>query len=257
MADLKSSPGRRARSSRRAFSLIELLVVIGIIALLLAILLPILASARRAARATACMAALQQWGASFQVYVNDHRGRGVAQGPFLHMQLERGTPLFWWEVLRPGAALKETLRCPEAPEASNGTPISAMHAWGPERFWDGPDKIRGTYIGSYGFNAWLYASKDPAPTGSIRLPAKEASTIPLIFDCARWEVYPRDTDLPGLYDRGVTGSDGWMQLVAMERHRQGVNVVFLDYHVEYVPAPRLWKLKWSQDFKPRTVTLPR
>ncbi|MBK9189981.1 MAG: type II secretion system protein [Phycisphaerales bacterium] len=53
---------RRAVNLRpmRAFSLIELLVVIGVIALLIGILLPTLGQARLTGRATACAGRLQQ-----------------------------------------------------------------------------------------------------------------------------------------------------------------------------------------------------
>jgi prepilin-type N-terminal cleavage/methylation domain-containing protein len=48
------------RSRHRAFSLVELLVAIGIITLLLAMLLPVLSRVRHAGRATKCLANLQQ-----------------------------------------------------------------------------------------------------------------------------------------------------------------------------------------------------
>jgi prepilin-type N-terminal cleavage/methylation domain-containing protein/prepilin-type processing-associated H-X9-DG protein len=62
------------RSSRRGFSLIELLVVIGIIAILVALVLASLASARRQARAVKCQAAMREIANGFFLYANDHRG---------------------------------------------------------------------------------------------------------------------------------------------------------------------------------------
>lgn len=56
----------------RAFTLVELLVVISIIALLLAILVPILGHARERARRAACMANLRSIGQSIFVYAYDN-----------------------------------------------------------------------------------------------------------------------------------------------------------------------------------------
>lgn len=58
----------------RAFTLVELLVVIGIIAVLISILLPTLGAARRQAQTASCLSSLRQWGAFFQLYANENQG---------------------------------------------------------------------------------------------------------------------------------------------------------------------------------------
>jgi prepilin-type N-terminal cleavage/methylation domain-containing protein len=62
------------RTRRNAFTLVELLVVIGIIAILIAILLPALQAARRAAMTAKCSAALRELYHSTMLYVGDNRG---------------------------------------------------------------------------------------------------------------------------------------------------------------------------------------
>ena len=65
------SGGRR----RRAFTLVELLVVVGIIALLIALLMPALQKSRYEAQVTACSARLQQFVAALGVYANENKGK--------------------------------------------------------------------------------------------------------------------------------------------------------------------------------------
>lgn len=60
---------------RRAFTLIELTVVIAIIAILAAILFPVFAQAREAARKSSCQSNLQQIGLALQLYARDYNGK--------------------------------------------------------------------------------------------------------------------------------------------------------------------------------------
>jgi prepilin-type N-terminal cleavage/methylation domain-containing protein/prepilin-type processing-associated H-X9-DG protein len=66
--------GTRGKAKRAAFTLVELLVVIGIIAVLIAILLPVLSKARQAANQTKCMSNIRQIVQAFVMYENDNYG---------------------------------------------------------------------------------------------------------------------------------------------------------------------------------------
>src|SRR5207248_11496841 len=84
--------GRR----RGGFTLVELLVVIGIIALLIAILLPVMSRAREQSNRTACLSNLRSLGQAMDLYSNAHKDR-----------LPNSAPWLTWDATLAGRALLE------------------------------------------------------------------------------------------------------------------------------------------------------
>ncbi len=76
------------RQFRHGFTLVELMVVIGVIAILGAILLPALGRARESAQRAACQNNLKQWGTIFRMFASESKGAypppGVKWGPYTH-----------------------------------------------------------------------------------------------------------------------------------------------------------------------------
>lgn len=70
------------RRKSTAFTLVELLVVVAIIAVLAALLLPALTRGKARAQRVECISDLNQLGTAFQMFAHDHQGRYPMQTPF-------------------------------------------------------------------------------------------------------------------------------------------------------------------------------
>ena len=84
-------------ASRRlhAFTLVELLVVIGVVAALVALLLPALSRARENARRTVCASNLRQLAMALALYSNENRQR--YPGPATSGAAARPDDWIWWQ----------------------------------------------------------------------------------------------------------------------------------------------------------------
>jgi prepilin-type processing-associated H-X9-DG protein len=49
------------------------------------------------------------------------------------------------------------------------------------------------------------------------------------------------------------GPHGMMSYFCIDRHKNAINVVFLDGHAVRVPLADFWKLKWNASFTPKDV----
>lgn len=108
----------------RAFTLIELMIVIGIISLLAAILFPVFARAKAAAKQTGCLSNLHQIGESMLLYMNDYDDlfpNAIDNSDQVHPEQWNAFPQFQAQipkmplmqnVLQPYVKSKEIFHCP-------------------------------------------------------------------------------------------------------------------------------------------------
>ena len=159
---------RLARRGRFGFTLVELLVVIGIIALLIGILLPTLSQARKAAKSVKCLANNRSIAQAFFLFVNDNDGAFIRQteGPkFIGggMVMKVITDGGYLQLLDSNESKSKDPQIQYCPEAVDPGPINvggnsvagtANSAW--RRDFNPGDPAREAYAsaGSYTYNGW-------------------------------------------------------------------------------------------------------
>lgn len=148
---------RAGRHRRRAFTLVESLVVLAIVAVLAGILLPSLIMVRRQARAMQCASNLKQVATVILLYASDHKG----WYPPNDTTISPGA--FWYDAQRcgqymrtPGAVSNGDLRGPAVtcPEDAGSERSYAMN------FWAGSRVNAGTLKVTAGGRLWRSGARD-------------------------------------------------------------------------------------------------
>jgi prepilin-type N-terminal cleavage/methylation domain-containing protein/prepilin-type processing-associated H-X9-DG protein len=199
---------RRPRPRTKAFTLVELLVVIGIIAVLIGILLPTLGRARSTARRAACLSNLRQIGQALNMYANMHKGQ-IPIGGVRWI----GYEMYW------GADHPEKLG---ALVESRLLPLGGV-----------------MYCPSQQDPKWLFNT----PENNL-LPKKPARAGYTTRPCVAWTAfgYPGDKNGPLPFPRltklknkavvadmtGLPPNHGWTRIDPNVTHPGGVNVLFGD-----------------------------
>jgi len=251
---------RRQFNFQRAFTLVELLVVIGIITILIAILLPVLNRVKQQAQQVACASNLRQLGAAMTIYTGEY-------GCFPEVELSGvggNKSAHCWPV-RLRKLLKgnqQVFYCPAQNERCRWTPDAPGPVLLADDFaarfgYEVGERLlllEGTYF-SYGYNemgAWG-GPGFPAPRGM----GKDFVNVFTPTDYKR--VARRSTSVKSSSEFiiiGDTAADGWADLsirssptalmpgdsskaqpglddTLAEIHRGGSNLLFCDGHVEW------------------------
>jgi prepilin-type processing-associated H-X9-DG protein len=234
-------PGRVAR--RAAFTLVELLVVIGVIALLIGILLPALNKARKSANTAKCLSNCHQMFMAFEMYAINNRDYlpPTSDGTYTLTIPGYATPqsvaVRWW-----GGAIGSITTGVPYPAAS---PLASF--WGkaaldgcPE-FKDQETTIRPGYgRNDYAYNDYLGGRAGTGALTGVKLSTvRRAQNKALLWDSGRYGTGGGTTVGFGYVDRTPWGypASGNPNLSPLQpdpnfqgRHNGNGSVVFCDGH---------------------------
>jgi len=232
-----------------AFSIIELLVVISVIFLLIGITLPAIYSVRNNAKDTVCKSNLKQWGTIWLAFTEDNHGLFTDGNDVTY---PRGQ---WIQALRKEyESRKELLLCPSAKRRNDGHEFGGVHL----------TYLSGDYEhgeqgepASYGLNCWVYNTRKDiqgrkAENHWRTINISKSAKVPLFMDSMWRGGGPHyDNDIasePANYNGEWISVDHEMRHFAMDRHRDGINCVFMDMTVRHIDLKELWRLKWHRNF---------
>lgn len=231
---------RRRRTvvfGRRAFTLIELLVVIAIIALLMGILLPALQRVKKQSKGVVCRSNMRQVGIAAGLYAEDHElfiPRSAGWSTITEMRP-------WFQCFMPYLAQKpvendyrsvKIFRCPSYPDKEQ-TLAYVVNGW-PDADGTRPRHSKLTQCKRTAATIYLADNED----GHWRIIIKAATDR----DLTRNDVWT-ETHLPDSDNEDITNG----RRVARARHRDGCNVLFLDWHVDWMAAETMTVDMWRYD----------